>query len=101
MAVGVGLLAMGFLSFFSPVFTERLDLQDVSEPVNLGLPDGILLEEVVLHQFHPPSGQSVRVSLRPEALPLFHVGRAVLDHKAQVRVLGQQLQGESTWLWLA
>jgi hypothetical protein len=29
-------------------------------------------------------------------LPLLYVGRAVLDHEAQVRVPGQQLRGEST-----
>ena len=72
-------------------------MDDVTEPVHVGVLDGVLLEEVVLHELDAALMQSRRVLARPDlGLALFEDRRAILDDEFEVRVDVRELETEAT-----
>lgn len=62
-------------------------VQDVTQPVNGGALHRVLLEEVMLHEFHSTCRQSGGISLRPYGVfCLLEDGTAVLDDEAEFGV---------------
>lgn len=70
---------------------------DIPQPVHIGVLDGILIEEVMLHERDAAVYERLRILFRPDnLLALFEDGASVLQYESQLWVESAELDGKAS-----